>query len=208
MRSSITPLVLLLSCCCSGSALRASLGPDGKYTVLHGSEALFTGAPVAVFCDGAWHTQASKTLTLTASRAIEGMHPALGMFTGTELSWEAGAGATPVLTAALTALDESSVVFRLAFPNGANGTAHELPANDVVANFPAFTSVAPAIQTVLSWESSFMGGASKTQSVAESTCCYAVCCCAVCCCVVCCCYVVCYCAVCCTHGSGNEPCLT
>ena len=61
-------------------------------------------------------------------------------------------GDTPVCTAALTAQDESSVIFRLSFTAGANGTAHESPANDVVANFPAFQNVASELAGILSWE--------------------------------------------------------
>ena len=142
-----------LSCSFSGS--------HGAYACHRGGSVVMDGAPIACHVDGSWHV-AGKGLQLQRSAPVHGTDE-VGSFTGTKLTWSAGARGTAFTTAIRTYASPEAVVFEYGFPSGANGTSH-LPTHDpvfpwktahsTIVNFPAMATVAP--RRVLSWQDAFI----------------------------------------------------
>ena len=123
-------------------------------------------APISVFVDGAWHSQADGTLSFINSTTLTGTSDVLGLYTGTEVHWHAGAKSfiTSVKNfPAAPGLDHGAVVFTYRLPDGGNTTGNQ---RDLHTNFPAFTTMHDK-PFALSWSGDFvqphMGVVSGTQ---------------------------------------------
>ncbi|CAK0845740.1 unnamed protein product [Prorocentrum cordatum] len=142
------------------AALEVEFAPDlSSYRVAHAGFPLFVAeGGIAVFCDGAWHSQSQGSLQLVGQVPVFGTDGQLGDYTGSELTWRAGG--TRLVTTAWTYKTGRDVAFQYAFPDGAAGTSTvELAGTDsseVIVNFPAFTRV--SLANTLSWEGSFVQG--------------------------------------------------
>jgi len=143
--------------------LSCTLADSGLSYACHRSgEMVMSGAPIACFVNGEWHT-AGKTLSLVNAGPVYGSD-AIGKFTGKRLRWKAGRQQGSIVTFVTTVRNyDSAVVFEYGFPDGANGTEHHptpdpvfpwRAAHSTIANFPAMASVAP--RRALSWQDAFI----------------------------------------------------
>jgi hypothetical protein len=131
---------------------------EGNYTCSRNGATAAVGAPIAVFMDGAWHSQDNGGLTQVSTAPLSGHEPVLGAYTGTEMRWVIGNSSSRTFVtcirnfATAPGLRDGAVVFEYQLPNGAgNMTGNK---QGLHTTFPAFTSLSPP--SALSWSGDFV----------------------------------------------------
>jgi hypothetical protein len=137
----ITPVFLTLLGLSAATDLESHLSSDGSYSLsVHGKEWLKSG-PTFLTANGKLYSTADGSLKANSAVVpLSGSDPALGSYTGSQITW--AAGSTPFVTSIKIFETESAVMFEQSFPKGANGTAPSANPNDLansaLSSFPSF----------------------------------------------------------------------
>lgn len=125
----------------SAQQLAATVASDGSYSVSMGGSVWLASSPTNPYVfrwDGVTRSAASGGLTVSSVTPVSGTDPALGAYSGWEVSLNSG----KVLARTLNVPGRNAVLFEQVFPGGLAGTAYNTSestaAADQATSFPVF----------------------------------------------------------------------